>query len=38
MDAETLTQLITGVILFTCLAGWFVAIQSIKTKIHKRGN
>ncbi len=38
MDTETLIQLTTGVILFTCLAGWFVAIQSIKTKIHKRGN
>ena len=27
-------QVLTGVILITCLIGWFVAIQSIKRKIH----
>lgn len=27
-------QVLTCVILITCLIGWFVAIQSIKRKIH----
>lgn len=38
METETFIQITTGVILYTCLVGWFIAIQSIKTKIHKGGN